>query len=545
MKPLGGIDASFLYMETPQTPMHVAGLSTVEVPRGFKGSFYENYKRHIASRLHLFPVLKKKVVPVPWDIDHPIWVDDDELDLDYHIRHLGLPGPGTIEQLEELVGRLHSNFLDRSRPLWEFYVIDGLADGHHAIYTKIHHAAVDGGAGMALTNMMYDTSPAGRQIEPAPAQSEHPEGQPDPLALLGSAYKNLLSQQVSALQRIPDVLKAIASVVAPVAKRIVRIPATGLPNLAAPKTMLNATITSQRAFTARSLPLADAKAIAKETGTKLNDIVMAVCAGALRRYLLEKHGLPKEPLVAFVPVSLRPPGNTESTNQVSAMLCSLATDIKDPVERLKAIQASTLEAKELSGKVKDATPRDYSIFGAPFVLHEAMELYGRSHLADRLPPTANVVVSNVPGPQAPLYVAGARVLTLYPVSIPAHGMALNLTVQSYCGSLDFGLTACRKTVPELRKLADYLDESLAELHDAVFGSAAGKAAAARKAPTPRSRSGSAPASVRGRAAPKTGARQAPARVPAATESKARKPASSAPASSKRSPSAKAGKAARA
>jgi hypothetical protein len=249
--------------------------------------------------------------------------------------------------------------------------------------------------------------------------------------------------------------------------------------------------------------------------------------------------------VAFVPVSLRPPGNTETTNQVSAMLCSLATDIRDPVERLKAIQASTLEAKELSGKVKDATPRDYSIFGAPFVLHEAMELYGRSHLADRLPPPANVVVSNVPGPQAPLYVAGARVLTLYPVSIPAHGMALNLTVQSYCGSLDFGLTACRKTVPELRKLADYLDESLAELHDAVFGSTAGKAAAARKGPTPRSRSGSAPASARGRAAPKTGARQAPARVPAATESKARKPARSAPASSKRSPSAKAGKAARA
>ena len=200
MKPLGGMDASFLYMETPQTPMHVAGLSIVELPRGFKGNFYEVYKRHIAARLHLFPVLKKKIVPVPWDIDHPIWVDDDELDIDYHVRHLGLPEPGTIEQLEELVGRLHSNFLDRSRPLWEFYVIDGLADGHHAIYTKIHHAAVDGGAGMALTNMMYDTSPAGRQIEPAPAQSAKPEGQPDPLALLGSAYRNMLSQQLSALQ---------------------------------------------------------------------------------------------------------------------------------------------------------------------------------------------------------------------------------------------------------------------------------------------------------------------------------------------------------
>jgi diacylglycerol O-acyltransferase / wax synthase len=545
MKPLGGIDASFLYMETPQTPMHVAGLSTVEVPRGFKGNFYEHYKRQIAARLHLFPVLRKKIVPVPWDIDHPIWVDDDELDIDYHVRHLGLPEPGTIEQLEELVGRLHSNFLDRSRPLWEFYVIDGLADGHHAIYTKIHHAAVDGGAGMALTNMMYDTSPAGRQIEP-PAQSAKPEGQPDPLALLGSAYRNMLSQELSALQRIPDVLKAIASVVAPVVGNIVRLPAKGLPNLTAPKTMLNATITSQRAFTARSLSLADAKAVAKATGTKLNDIVMAICAGALRRYLLEKHGLPKEPLVAFVPVSLREPGNTESTNQVSVMLCSLATDIKDPVERLKAIQASSLEAKDLSGRVKAATPRDFSIFGAPVVLHGAMELYGRSHLADRLPPAANVVVSNVPGPQAPLYVAGARVLTLYPVSIPTHGMALNLTVQSYCGSLDFGLTACRKTVPELHKLADYIDESLAELHDAVIGSAASKTAASRASSASRSRYAPARVPARERAAAKSGARRAPpARVTAATQPAARKPARSAPASTKRSPSAKAAKAARA
>jgi WS/DGAT/MGAT family acyltransferase len=532
-------------METPQTPMHVAGLSIVEVRHGHKGSFYDDYKRHLAGRLHLFPVLKKKIVPVPWDIDHPIWVDDDELDIDYHIRHLGLPKPGTIQQLEELVGRLHSNFLDRSRPLWEFYVIDGLADGHVAVYTKIHHAAVDGGAGMALTNMMYDTSPAGRQVVPPPAPSGHPNGPPDPLELLGSAYKNMLSQQLSALQKIPDVLKAIASVVAPVVRNVVRLPARGLPNLAAPKTMLNASITSQRAFTGRSLPLADAKAIAKETGTKLNDVVLAICAGALRRYLLEKHGLPKEPLIAFVPVSLRAPGNTDSNNQVSGMLCSLATDIKDPVERLKAIQESSVEAKELSGKIKDATPRDFSIFGAPFVLHEAMELYGRSRLADRLPPPANVVISNVPGPQTPLYVAGARVLTLYPVSIPAHGMALNLTVQSYCGSLDFGLTACRKTVPDLRKLAGYLDESLAELHEAVLGRKASGSAA--RSPV-RATAGSTeplPAPVSGRRAPKSSARRAPARAPATSPPRSRKPARSAPATAKRSPTPRTGKAARA
>ena len=517
MKSLGGIDASFLYMETPQTPMHVAGLSIVELPKGFDGDFYGVYKRHLAARLHLFPVLKKKVVPVPWDIDHPIWVDDDELDIDYHIRHLGLPKPGTMQQLEELVGRLHSNFLDRSRPLWEFYVIDGLADGTVAIYTKIHHAAVDGGAGMALTNMMYDISPSGRQIEPPPPPAAK-KAPPDALALIGGAYKNMLSQQVSALQRIPDVLKAIASVTMPVVGNVVRIPAQGLPNLIAPKTILNATITSQRAFTARSLSLADAKAIAKETGTKLNDVVLATCAGALRRYLIEKHALPKEPLVAFVPVSLREPGNTDSNNQVSGMLCSLATDIRDPLERLRTIQESSRQAKDLSGRVRDATPRDFSIFGAPFVMHEAMELYGRSHLADRLPPPANVVISNVPGPQTPLYVAGARVLTLYPVSIPAHGMAVNLTVQSYCGSLDYGLTACRRTVPDLRKLAGYLDESLQELLDSVFPDGAREASAPARAAAAGKRA--------------LASKRAPARTPqrvaatksAATKSAARKSA---------------------
>ncbi|MBV9890035.1 MAG: wax ester/triacylglycerol synthase family O-acyltransferase [Rhizobacter sp.] len=515
MKSLGGLDASFLYMETPQTPMHVAGLSIVELPKGFHGNFYELYKRHLAARLHLFPVLKKKIVPVPWDIDHPIWVDD-ELDIDYHIRESRLPKPGTMEQLEDLVARLHSNFLDRSRPLWEFYVIEGLAHGHIAIYTKIHHAAVDGGAGMALTNMMYDTSPTGRQIEPPPASATKSEV-PDALELIGGAYRNMLSQQVGALRKIPEVLKAIASVAMPVVGTVVRLPAQRLPNLIAPKTILNATITSQRAFTARSLPLADAKAIARETGTKLNDVVMATCAGALRRYLIEKHALPKEPLVAFVPVSLRDPGNTEANNQVSGMLCSLATDIRDPLERLKAIQESSRQAKDLSGKVRDAQPRDFSIFGAPFVMHEVMQLYGRSQLADRLPPPANAVISNVPGPQTPLYVAGAKVLTLYPVSIPSHGMALNLTVQSYCGSLDFGLTACRKTVPELRKLAGYLGESLQELLDAAVPARARDAVPDRAA-APRKRAASGPAkprvALRKSGASKDGSR--PARAAGAT-----------------------------
>jgi WS/DGAT/MGAT family acyltransferase len=215
------------------------------------------------------------------------------------------------------------------------------------------------------------------------------------------------------------------------------------------------------------VPLADAKRVAKATGTTLNDVVMAVCGGALRRYLEEKNDLPAQPLVAFVPVSLRQPGNTDMSNQVFGMLCSIATDVVDSLERLKAINAASSTAKQLTGKIKDLAPRDFALFGAPFFLQGLIGLYGRSKIADRLPPSANVTISNVPGPQAALYLAGAKLLNLYPVSIPAHGVGLNITVQSYCGALDFGFTACRRTVPDIRKLGDYHVDAMRELVEAL------------------------------------------------------------------------------
>jgi diacylglycerol O-acyltransferase len=277
MKKLGGIDASFLYMETPETPMHVAGLTFIELPAGYSGSFYEDYKAHITKRMHLAPLLAKKLVPVPFDIDHPLLVDDDDIDLDYHIRRLSLTPPGTIAQLEELVGRLHSNFLDRSRPLWEFYVIDGLQNGQVAIYTKIHHALVDGGAGMALNTMMYDLTPEPREVEAPPPKLREASKQLDPGMLLGTAYSNFLSQQIKMIQAIPDVWKTIANFTLPDPATL-KLPETSRQPLPiAPRTSLNGAITSQRIYTARSVPLADAKRIAKASGTTLNDVVMAVC----------------------------------------------------------------------------------------------------------------------------------------------------------------------------------------------------------------------------------------------------------------------------
>ena len=258
MKKLGGIDASFLYMETPETPMHVAGLTFIELPAGYSGSFYKDYKAHIGRRMHLVPIFSQKLVPVPFEIDHPVWVDDEEVDLDYHVRHLDLPAPGTREQLEELVGRLHSNFLDRSRPLWEFYVIEGLQNGQVAIYTKMHHAAVDGGAGMALNSAMYDLTAEPRQVEAPPAKLRTASKQLDPAQLLGTAYTNFLNQQIKAIQAIPDVWKTIASFATP-APGAPLLPTPRQPLLLAPKTRLNGTITSQRAYAARSVPLAEAK----------------------------------------------------------------------------------------------------------------------------------------------------------------------------------------------------------------------------------------------------------------------------------------------
>lgn len=479
MKQLGGIDASFLYMETAETPMHVGGLTLFELPEGYQGVFYETFKEHIVRRMHLAPILGKKLAPMPFEFDHPLWVEEHELDLGYHIRHATLPKPGTMEQLEDIVGRLHSNALDRSRPLWQFYVIDGLADGHVAVYSKMHHAAVDGGAGMEITKAIYDVTPVPREVAPPPPRPRAAATQIDLANMLGAAYTSMLRQQIRTIQAIPDVMKAVANLTLPNPDTL-KPGRFGLPPLISPRTFLNATITSQRGFAARSVPLSDAKQIAKLTGTKLNEVVLAVCSAALRRFLQDGHQLPDQSLTAFVPVSLRAPGNTDSNNQVFGMICSLASDIADPLKRLAAILESSTQGKQLTGSIKDAVPRDFSMLWAPLLLQGLIGLYGRSRLADQVPPAANVTVSNVPGPQAPLYLAGARLLTLYPVSIPTHGLALNITVQSYCGSLDFGFTACRRTVPDVAKLADYHVEALAELKAAALSSGGDEAAAPRQ-----------------------------------------------------------------
>jgi diacylglycerol O-acyltransferase / wax synthase len=481
-------DAGFLYLETQETPQHVSNVSLVALPAGHCGDFYEDYKRHVGSRIHLIPLLHRKLQQVPFEIDHPYWVDDDAVDLDYHIRQQTLPSPGRMDQLEELVGRLHAEFLDRSRPLWEFYVIKGLENGQLAIYTKIHHAGMDGAASQHLLATVYDPTPEPRHFPP-PARGS---GKAPPAGLataLRGIAEHAVRHEIRSLQFVPELLKTLSHIALPDADTL-KYPKPHLPPLRPPRTLFNTAISSQRVYATRSLSLSRCKGVAKLADAKLNDVVLAVCSAALRRYLQGHGALPKATLTAMVPVSMREPGDTSSANQNAAMICSLATDIADPVQRLLAIKASTSDQKKLLANLKNLLLPDLSLVGSGLVMRGMVDLYRRAKLADRLPPTANLVISNVPGPAAPLYIAGARLLTMAPCSIPFHGQALNITVESYCDSLDFGLVACRRTVPDLAELADKLLPALDELEAAVqrqLAPAAKPGAAPAPVKTPRRR----------------------------------------------------------
>ncbi len=484
MKQLGGIDASFLYMETPETPMHVAGLTLFEPPADFSGSFYDHFRAFFLSRMHLAPIFEKKLARTVLELDHPGWVDAHDLDFDYHLKKATLPAPGNWAQLEKMVGDLHSVPLDRSRPLWQFTIIDGLDEGAVALYSKVHHAAVDGGAGMAIAAALYDISPKPRAVkppEPKPEPARKPSVEERALLGINDFLQNIVRQQLKVVEALPQALNTLTDMLLPKPGADGKpggLP--GLPDVAgmmAPKTPFNVTITSQRSYAARSISLADAKFVAKATGTKINDVVMAVCAGALRPYLKSHKALPKKPLIAFVPISLREAGNSDSNNQVFGMNCQIATEIADPLERLMAIRSKSAESKGLAGSVKDIAPKDYSLLGAPLLLPGLMQMYGRAGLADVLPSAVNLTISNTAGPPFPLFCAGAKILALYPVSIPVHGIALNMTVQSYQDKLDFGITADRKAVPDVDVLADLLAPALAELKEAAQKLAAKSASA--------------------------------------------------------------------
>ena len=458
MKHLSGVDSAFLHLESPEMPMHIGSLNVLDLPEGYSGDFFEDTKSYIQQRLHLAEVFTRKLALMPLDLSNPVWVEDEDIDLDYHTRHVTLPKPGSNRQLQQYVARLHSSLLDRSRPLWEFFVIDGLKSGQVALYSKLHHAGIDGQAGVAVAQAIFDLAATGRVIKPPRPRARRNQYQLGIAELLGAAVRNTLNQSVGLVKSLPLIAKSAKSALVPAkgqdGKRDWSLPKDF--TLFAPRTSLNVAITNQRTFAGRTVPLAEVKLIAKQLGVSLNDVVMATTAGALRSYLKDNNELPAKPLTAAVPVSLRAEGDTTSNNQVSMVTMGLATNVKDPLERLRKIHELSANTKAKMSRFKAAIPTDFPLPAAPWLMSAVASLFSRSRLANVMPPLANLVISNVAGIPVQLYFAGAKVVSYYPVSIPAHSMALNVTVQSYNGRLDYGLIACRRAVPDVNDLADAL-----------------------------------------------------------------------------------------
>ncbi|MBN8987006.1 MAG: wax ester/triacylglycerol synthase family O-acyltransferase [Rhizobiales bacterium] len=488
-KKLSSMDASFLYLETPEMPMHVGSMAIFRLPENYNGNFFEDFKAMIGSRLHLAPILKARLEKAPLDIDHPSWVEDDQFDIDRHIFRGSLPAPYDRATLERIVGWMHAKLLNRARPLWEFYVFEGMKDNEIGLYSKMHHACIDGGAGAALTNMIYDLTPVPRQVEPPTARKVAQEPRdiaanlidsyqqlwrqpfdssaaPKSLELprsgksdLGSIlFDNAMFQIESAVKfaaSVPTMLKSVSEVVGKISDPKSR---DSIASMVSPPTILNKAISSERSFAGTSISLSRAKALAKASGGKLNDVVLALSSGVVRRYLIQQGALPTKSLTAAVPISLREEGNTEANNQVFGMICSIATNLEDPKARLEAIIAQSTKSKEMSHPLRALMPQvsNISMLGAPIVVQILALLYSRSNLSDVLPPAANITVSNVPGPRQTLYAAGAELLHIFPVSISTHGLALNITVQSYRDQLDFGFIAGANIIPHVQVLCDML-----------------------------------------------------------------------------------------
>ena len=421
--------------------------------------------------MHLAPVFTSKLALMPFDLANPVWIHDDDIDLDYHVRYMVLPKPGTIEQLEALAARLHSMLLDRSRPLWEFYIIEGLADGRIGFYGKVHHAAVDGQAGVAMATSLFDLTPEPRPVKPPREAAATPTSSASPSSWRRRC-RTSLRQLVQSVKLLPAVARTVLGAARDAlaarrqesaeerAERQAEKPASMWK--LAPATPFNHTITNQRAFAAVSLPLPEVKAIGKAVGASINDIVLWLCSTALRSYLKEGRELPEASLVAGVPISLRGEGDTSNNNQVAGTLIDLGTEIADPAERLKAIKRGTAAMKKQMGTFRGVIPTDFPSLGSPWLISGLAALYGRSRIADWLRLT-NVTISNVPGSKVPVYMVGARMTDYYPLSIVVHGIALNITVQSHVDQLCFGLIACRRAVPDVHELGRHLQRAMATL----------------------------------------------------------------------------------
>ena len=451
MKALSPTDSAFLWMETRNQPMHVAGLNIYTPPPGSGPEFIQDmldqWGEHLKAYtpFNLRPVLRMGL----WH-----WQEDKEFELDYHLRHVALPQPGRIRELLAMVSRVHGNLLDRNRPLWEAYVIEGLPGGRFATYIKMHHALIDGVSGARMMASAHATT-AKEQKPPLWAQHDGRAHSSKPLKTAPSVMEQINQVVDAGKQILPGIASGLWDVVRPATTQ----DSAGLP-FQAPPTPFNVEISGSRRFASQSYPLSRLKAIGTAASATINDVTLAICAGALREYLMAHHKLPAKPLIAMVPVSLHGETNAGG-NQVSLLLANLATHMADPRKRLQRIVASTAEAKNKLTKMPRLQKMAHGMttispFGPAMVTGTAKQY-----------PPFNLVISNVPGPRESLYLNGAHLDEVYPVSIPTHYLALNITISGYLDNLGFGYIACRRSVPGLQRMLDYTDNAIRELESAL------------------------------------------------------------------------------
>ncbi len=454
MERLTGLDAGFLYMETPTLHMHTLKISVID-PSSIPGGYsFQLFKEVLSERLHLLPPFRRRIVEVPLRVHHPVWIEDPNFDLSHHVRRVGCPLPGGMREFAELVSDIASRQLERHRPLWEIWVVEGLEDGKIAFVAKIHHSVADGiAAASLLANVAADLT---GQV---PLQPWRAEAVPRRWALFRDAVRDL-GREIAGLPRL--LRRTVRNMRAVRNRRAEADLAPPLP-FQTPKTRFNTALTPHRIFTMSTLSLDDVKAVKNAFDATLNDVVLAVVAGALRRYLSERGELPDRPLVAGVPVSTAADPERLGGNKVSNMFTALRTDIADPIERLRAIHEVTKAAKEFHNVLGSEMLRDWSEIMPPRPFAWFMRMYSRRELAARHRPPINLVVSNVPGPRTPLSIADANIVALYSMGPILEGIGLNVTVWSYVDSMNFGLVSCPEFAPDLWALTDALGDELADL----------------------------------------------------------------------------------
>src|SRR5580698_9378991 len=473
MQQLTGLDAAFLALETANSTGHVGGICMLDPRDAPVPLTLARLTEVLGDRLPLVPVLRRKLLNVPLGLDQPYWVDDPNFDIEYHIREIVLPRPGSEAQLTEQVARLHARPLDRSRPLWEIYLITGLAKRRVAVYTKIHHAAIDGASGAELLTILLDLSPDGRELPPA--RPFRPETPPPLPALAALAATRMAWRPVQTVRVANELIRMLPSLAPAVSGLVGGVLGLGrgdggvIPSAPgrAPGTPFNKPITAHRRLALRSVDLATVKMVKNAFGVSVNDVVMAMSAGALRRWLTDHQALPDSPLIAMIPVSVRDQASKAAMgNKVSAMLATLPTQVADPAQRLEIVHAATQLAKAQQAAIPQGLVDQISDFSPPALTARAARVVFATGLLHRLPPF-NVTISNVPGPNVPVYLAGAKLIAHYPVSVVTDGQGLNITLVGYLGQLHFGLVSCRELVPDIDILAGYLTNELALLAEAA------------------------------------------------------------------------------